>query len=125
MRVRLVVHTILRRIGSLRFPFCVVGNLAIGSERPIFIFLVGVDDSTLCLEIRFCGGHPVSREARLAIGSPDDWACRRRGSTPTSTTTSTAARPLTRCCCASVLCRRLTQQYLAENYNYRQPENDC
>src|SRR5262245_13052778 len=121
MRVRLVVHTILRRIGSLCFPFCVVGNLAISSERPIFILLVRVDDSTLCLEIRFCGGHPVSREVRLAIGSPDDWSCRSRGSAATSTT---AAGPLTRCC-ASALNRRLAQQYLAENYNYRQPENDC
>src|SRR5215471_12661644 len=123
MRVRLVVHTILCGVGSLRFPFCVVGNLAIGSERPIFILLVGVDDSTLCLEIRFCGGHPVSREVRFAIGSPDDWSCRSRGSAATSTT-ATAAGPLTRCC-ASALSRRLAQQYLAENYDYRQPENDC
>src|SRR5262245_43719907 len=124
MRVRLVVHTILRCIRSLRFPFCVVGNPAISSERPIFILLVGVDDSTLCLEIRFCGGHPVSREVRLAIGSPDNWSCWSRGSAATSTTATTAAGPLTRCC-ASALSRRLAQQYLAENYNYRQPENDC
>src|SRR5215831_6524332 len=120
MRIRLVVHTILCGVGGLRFPFCVVGNLAIGSERPIFILLVGVDDSTLCLEICFCRGHPVSREVRLAIGSPDDWSCRSRR----SATTATTAGPLTRWC-ASVLCRRLAQQYLAENYNYHQRENDC
>src|SRR4029434_7429956 len=123
MRVRLVVHAIFRGVGSLRFPFCVVGNLAIGSERPIFILLIGVDNSTLCLEIRFRGSHPVSRKVRLAIGSPDDWSCRGRGSATTSTTATSADRPLTGCC-AAPLNRGLAHQYLAENYNYRQTEND-
>src|SRR5262245_31804053 len=122
MRVRLVVHTILRGVGGFRFPFCVVGNLAVCSHRPVFILLVGIDNSTLGLEIGFRGGHPISREVRLAIGSTDDRSCRSRGSATTSTA-ATAAWPLP-LCCAAALCRLLAGQYLAENENHRQPKHD-
>src|SRR5262249_20464870 len=102
MRVRLVVHTILPGVGGLRFPFCVVGDLAVCSERPVFILLVGVDNSPLGLEIGFRGGHPISREVGLAIRSTDDRSCWSRGSATTSTA-ATTARPLPRCCAAALL----------------------
>src|SRR5262249_44187891 len=121
MRVRLVVHTIFCGIGSPGFPFCVLGNLAVCSERAIFVLLVRVDNSTLCLEIRFGGGHPVSREVRFAIGSTDDRPCRSRGSATSTATTTT--RPLTRCS-AAALRRPLAEQYLAENQNHPQAEHD-
>src|SRR5262249_25626465 len=122
MRVRLVVHTILRGVGGLRFPFCVVGDLAVCSERPVFILLVGVDNSPLGLEIGFRGGHPISREVGLAFRSTVDLSCWSRGSATTSSA-ATTARPLPRCC-AAALCRLLAGQYLAENQNHRQPEHD-
>src|SRR5215510_5638379 len=122
MRVRLVVHTILRGVVGLLFPFRVVGNLAVCSERAVFLLLVGVDNSPLGLEIGFRGGHPISREVGLAIRSTNDRSCRSRGSATTSTA-ATTARPLPRCC-AAALWRRLTGQYLAENQNHRQPEHD-
>jgi hypothetical protein len=120
--VRLVEHVILRSVGGLRFPFCVVRNLSVSCECAIVILLIRIEDAAASIvDVRLGRRHPVSGEVGLSIRSSDYRSSWSRGS-PTPSAASATGRALSGR--SAALRGSLANQYVGEHENQRKTEDD-